>query len=189
MDESKSLLVHICCAPCLSGVHGYLKSLDFEAIKGFFYNPNIHPFTEFKRRRHFLRLNEKFFGLDEIEYSNEYPLKDFLKGMASSEDRCTYCYRIRLGETASKAHKNGFSHFTTTLLISPYQKQELLIKTGHEMAEKHGVKFHDEDLRRFFDLSRQIARSRGIYLQGYCGCIFSEYERYDRKKIRISDED
>jgi len=178
---NKSLLVHICCAPCLSGTHEYWKSLDFSSIKGFFFNPNIHPFMEFKKRHHYVRLNEKFFGFNEYEYSDEYTIERTLMGMMSAGDRCEYCYRMRLDETARRAFEDGYSHFTTTLLISPYQKQELLVDIGHDVAEKNHVMFFDEDLRRFYEMSRKIAREREIYLQGYCGCVFSEYERYGKK--------
>jgi predicted adenine nucleotide alpha hydrolase (AANH) superfamily ATPase len=181
--KSKSLIVHVCCAPCLSGLSGYLKSLDFERIKGIFYNPNIHPYKEFKKRRHNVRSNEKIFGFDGIEYSEEYPLKEILKGMMSADDRCIFCFRSRLEKTAEIAVKGEFSHFTTTLLISPYQKRDLIVKIGKEIAERNNLVFLDEDMRRFYDSGQSIAKDHDIYCQGYCGCIFSEYERYSGKSL------
>jgi predicted adenine nucleotide alpha hydrolase (AANH) superfamily ATPase len=177
----KSLLVHVCCAPCLSGLTDYFKSLGFEKIMAYFYNPNIHPYKEFKQRRHHVRSHEKFFGFDEFEYSDDYPLDETLRGMLDASDRCEYCFHSRLQKVALKAIEKGYSHFTTTLLISPYQKQELLIKIGNEIAEKYGLNFLGEDLTRFYDHSRDVSKEKEMYRQGYCGCIFSEFERYGSK--------
>ena len=182
MSDNKSLLIHICCAPCLSGLSDYLKSLGFSRIKGYFYNPNIHPFKEFKRRRHEVRVHEKHFDFDDFEYSNDYPLREILKGMMSSENRCEFCFRTRLEQAAMKARNEDFTHFTTTLLISPYQDQDLLRTIGNEIAKKYKIEFLDEDLRRFYDLSRSVATESEMYQQGYCGCIFSEHERYGLKE-------
>ncbi len=182
MNEHRSLLIHVCCAPCLSGIADYLKSLDFERIYGYFYNPNIHPYKEFKKRRHHVRLNEKTFGLDGFIYSDDYSLIEILTGMTNANDRCEFCFRNRMESAARTACENDFTHYTTTLLISPYQKQQLLVGIGNEMGEKYGVEFIDEDMRRFYDLSREISKKLDMYRQGYCGCIFSEYERYGPHK-------
>lgn len=182
LENEKMLLVHVCCAPCLSGLSEYLKTLGFRRIKGFFYNPNIHPYKEFKKRRHEVRSHEKCFGFDDFEYSDDYPLKNILDGMMKAQNRCEFCFRTRLDEVAQKAREWNFTHFTTTLLISPYQNQGLLRKIGNELAIKNNVKFIDEDMRRFYDLSRKRASEEEMYQQGYCGCIFSEFERYSFKK-------
>ena len=178
MDSQKKLLVHICCAPCLSGLSDYLKSLSFDRITGYFYNPNIHPYKEFKKRRHQVRLSEKLFGFDEIEYSNDYPLKDILAGMLEAENRCKFCFKTRLQKTAEKTVELGHTHFSSTLLISPHQDVELLMKIGNEVASEYSVEFAGEDLRRFYELSREKSKAHEMYCQGYCGCVFSEYERY-----------
>lgn len=181
MNDHRSLLIHVCCAPCLSGITDYLKSLDFERINGYFHNPNIHPYREFKKRRHHVRQAEKMFGLDGFEYSDDYPMNQILAGMLEADDRCEFCFRNRMESTAKIACENAFTHYTTTLLISPYQKQQLLIEVGNEMGDKYGVEFFSEDMRRFYDLSREISTKHDMYRQGYCGCIFSEYERYGPK--------
>ncbi|MFH1515856.1 MAG: epoxyqueuosine reductase QueH [bacterium] len=185
MNSQKKLLVHICCAPCLSGLSDYLKSLNFNRITGYFYNPNIHPYKEFKKRRHQVRESEKIFGFDEIIYSSEYPLREILQGMLEAENRCEFCFRTRFQKTAEKASELGHSHFSSTLLVSPYQDQELLMKTGNQVADEYSVEFLGEDMRRFYDLSREESKAHGMYCQGYCGCVFSEYERYSKRKLPL----
>lgn len=187
MNESKSLLIHVCCAPCLSGVSDYLKSLEFKRITGYFHNPNIHPYKEFKKRRHHVRLSEKLFGLDDFIYSDDYPLTEILNGMIDSNDRCDFCFRNRMESAAKIACENGLTHYTTTLLISPYQKQQLLIDIGNEMGSKYSVEFFSEDMQRFYELSCEISTKHDMYRQGYCGCIFSEYERYAPRKSNNND--
>ena len=74
----------------------------------------------------------------------------------------------------------GFDAFTTTLLVSPYQNHELLIQVAEEMAEKYGVKFLYRDFRPGFREGQAEARELGLYMQKYCGCVFSEEDRYLR---------
>ena len=111
-----------------------------------------------------------------------YELEDFLKAVAGDPaNRCQECYRIRLSQTAAKAKELGFELFGTTLLISPYQNRELICKIGHELAQEYGLAFHDEDFRPGFRESQNIAKEIGLYLQKYCGCIYSEKDRYYRE--------
>ena len=95
MNDQKSLIIHICCSSCMAGLSDHLKTLGFTKIKGYFFNPNIHPYREFKKRRHHVRLQEMLFALDEIEYSDEYPLEEVLEGMINIDDRCKYCFNKR----------------------------------------------------------------------------------------------
>lgn len=111
-----------------------------------------------------------------------YELEDFLKAVAADpQNRCRECYRIRLSRTAVKAKELGFKLFGTTLLISPYQNRELLCEIGHGLAKEYGLRFHDEDFRPGFRESQNIAKEIGLYRQKYCGCIYSEKERYYRE--------
>lgn len=174
------ILVHICCAPCFTYPHKKLKEKGDE-ITGFFYNPNIHPYIEYKKRLETLLGYAKTSGA-EVIYKHEYDLEAFLRGALESANRCEFCYTYRLGEAAKAALDGGFDAFTTTLLVSPYQKHELLKSIGKKIEDKKGVPFYYEDLRPGYQESRRISRNLGLYMQKYCGCIFSEKERY-RKKV------
>ncbi|MEW5921963.1 MAG: epoxyqueuosine reductase QueH [Bacillota bacterium] len=175
------LLLHICCAPCSIFSWEYFSGLGYSP-RGYFFNPNIHPYREFVRRMETLR----DFGRREnrpVIFNEDYLLEDFLSMAIDHEsNRCHNCYRMRLLETARKAREAGIGHFSTTLLISPYQKHVLLKSVGEEAAQRHGVNFVYADLRSGFRESMEQARKKEIYRQGYCGCIFSEKERYHRPK-------
>lgn len=110
-----------------------------------------------------------------------YEMEDFLKAVAADpQKRCQECYRIRLARTAAKAKEFGFGLFGTTLLISPYQNRDLICEIGHGLANEYGLQFHDEDFRPGFRESQNISKELGLYRQKYCGCIYSEKERYYR---------
>ncbi|HLB70669.1 MAG TPA: epoxyqueuosine reductase QueH [Candidatus Methanoperedens sp.] len=173
------ILAHICCAPCFTYPHKRLKEKGHD-VTGFFYNPNIHPYTEYKLRMDSL---EKFGEIKgaRIIYKPDYDLETYLRGALDARDRCQFCYFTRLDETARTAARLGFEAFTTTLLISPYQKHEMLAHTGEKIADENSIEFYYEDFREGYKESREIARSLDLYMQKYCGCIFSEKERYFRK--------
>lgn len=183
--DNKKLLLHICCAPCSVYCISALRNEGIEPV-GFWYNPNIHPFTEYKMRKNTLvdyahKINLK------LIVENEYGLRSFINGVYPDFDnRCAYCYNVRLDETAKYAAENGFESFTTTLLVSPYQNHELLCQTAEKAAKKYGVKFSYHDFRVGFREGQDTARELGMYMQKYCGCIFSEEDRY--KKKRKNDE-
>jgi len=112
---------------------------------------------------------------------DEYGLRDFIKSVekgAWHQLRCAYCYRLRLEKAASYAAENAFDAFSTTLLISPYQKHELIKQTGGELAAAYGIEFLYRDFRPLFREGQKQARAAGYYMQKYCGCIYSEEERY-----------
>jgi len=174
------LLLHVCCAPCLTAC---LEGLQDSGITPgiFWYNPNIHPMTEYNSRRESLLalLFEK--KLDFID-CNEYGLRDFISGIYGDKyyenNRCEKCYDMRLEETAFAAIKNNYDCFSTTLLTSPHQNHELIRKTGLECAERAGVDFYYRDFRPWFREGQKKAKISGRYMQKYCGCIFSEEERF-----------
>jgi predicted adenine nucleotide alpha hydrolase (AANH) superfamily ATPase len=175
------LLMHICCSNCsIYPLETYLcKGID---IKGLWFNPNIHPYAEYANRLESLSRLQNIWQLD-IEYIDEYPLDRYLRSVVHQFDnRCSVCYGLRLDRTAATAKKMNLPGFTTSLLASPYQKFDMIIKIGEESAKKHGVRFYYEDLRKGWNISRDLSREFGLYRQKYCGCIFSEMERY-RKKI------
>jgi predicted adenine nucleotide alpha hydrolase (AANH) superfamily ATPase len=146
------------------------------------YNPNVHPFTEYESRRGALVAYAQGLGLPLI-LRDDYGLRAFVAALSAPYgDRCGHCYRLRMEEAAGAAAKGGFDAFSTTLLISPYQDHEMIRETAQMAAERHGVGFLYRDFRPLFREGQGRARSMGLYMQKYCGCIFSEEERY-RKRI------
>ena len=173
-------LLHICCAPCSVGC---LKALGREeiAVTGFWYNPNIHPFTEYRSRRNCLRDYAQQIELPIIE-QNDYALRPFVREVAGDiANRCVKCYEMRLFETARQAAVGGFDSFTSSLFISPYQNHELMRETAERAAAEFGVEFLYRDFRPYFKDGQTFAREHGFYMQKYCGCVFSEQERYLKK--------
>lgn len=175
------ILLHICCAPCANQCIESLRNEGME-VTGFWYNPNIHPFTEYRSRRNTLREYAKMIHMELIE-NDTYGLREFVQAVADRIDnRCGYCYQVRLEETAKMAAEKGYDGFTTSLLISPYQNHEGIIEAGEKAAEKYGVKFEYRDFRPLFRIGQEKARELEMYMQKYCGCIFSEEDRYCKKK-------
>lgn len=171
------LLLHTCCAPCEIYPVEVLRGKGFE-VEGFYYNPNIHPFVEYKNRRQAVEDYSKINNFEVI--FPEYRPQEFFQAISLKEDkpaRCAICWRLRLNKTARAAKDKGFKYFSTTLLVSPYQDQELLKKIGNDIASSDGVEFYYEDFRPGFKEAHNKAHAQGIYCQKYCGCIYSEIER------------
>jgi predicted adenine nucleotide alpha hydrolase (AANH) superfamily ATPase len=171
------LLLHACCGPCAIQC---VEAFGEEGTRPdlFWYNPNIHPFTEYAARRETLAA---YAGAEALKLilQDEYGLRPFIRGVYPRFDaRCAFCYRKRLEESAALAKRENYDCFSTTLLISPYQKHELIRELGEAAARRHGTAFLYRDLRPRFREGRRMARERGFYMQKYCGCIFSEEERY-----------
>jgi len=181
MLNPKSLLLHTCCAPC--SVY-CIDSLRAEGIEPtvFWYNPNIHPYIEYKTRRDCLKDYLKSIQAKGI-FKENYGLDEFCKNVIKDiPNRCVnYCYRARLSETVKFAKENGYKSFSTTLLVSPYQKHEELKAVCEELAELSGVEFIYRDFRVGFREGQKKARELGMYMQKYCGCIFSEEDRYKKQ--------
>jgi predicted adenine nucleotide alpha hydrolase (AANH) superfamily ATPase len=235
------LLLHCCCAPCTVECAGaFLEEGRRPAL--FWYNPNIHPFTEYRSRRETLAAYAQATDLP-VEMIDEYGLRPFLAALrresgdspkaardgapdrdgtpggaaatdlraepeasgnsrtpsgaaaadlraepetrtpddaveSAAPERCARCYRMRLERTAARAAEGGYDAFSTTLLISPYQRHELVAETAEEEAKRHGVPFLYRDFRPLFRKGQARARELGFYMQKYCGCVFSEEERY-----------
>ncbi len=175
------MLLHICCAPCATYTVQALRDDGFEPV-GYFYNPNIHPFTEYRRRLETLQQYAAAVELD-VVYRDEYMLEDFIKQAMEVDDRCHLCYTLRLEAAARQASDMGIPVFTSTLLISPYQKHEMIKDIGESLASDYGVEFHYRDFRPGYKETYQMCRDMELYRQPYCGCIFSENERYCRKLV------
>lgn len=181
------ILLHGCCAPCLIHPCRLLENAGNE-VTAIFFNPNIMPYREFRKRltafREYAEKNRIPLIMDET-YSLETMLKSFLN--RGDTPRCLVCYNIRLEQTAKVAKEKGFDAFTTTLSVSPYQNHELIGKAGENAARIHNIRFLYQDFTEGFKAAHQEAQNQNLYLQSYCGCIFSEEERY-RKSKRMKDE-
>ena len=176
---AEKLLMHFCCGPCGVGCMEKLREVGQE-FTGLWYNPNMHPFTEYRARREALRELSTLEGFH-ILWRDEYGLRPFVKAVAEDiEHRCAYCYKVRMEGAAQAAKENGFDAFTTTLLVSPYQNHEGIVSAAEAAADKFGVKFMYFDFRPYFREGQAKAREIGLYMQKFCGCIFSEEERYSK---------
>lgn len=172
-----SLFLHACCGPCACYTTQKVIADSLQPTL-FFFNPNIHPYQEFLARREGLRQLAALRNYTLIEEPG-YEMEHFLANVAGDPTkRCEFCYRHRLTRTAQKAKALGFGLFGTTLLISPYQKRDRIVGIGEELAQEYGLRFYDEDFRPGFRQSQAIAKELGLYRQKYCGCIYSEKERY-----------
>lgn len=177
------VLLHSCCGPCSCYPLDFLRQQDFK-VTAFFYNPNIHPYQEYERRLAAFRSWSALEEIPTISFREEdYELEKFLQAVVYREEmRCSACYAIRLEEAARIAKKGKFSYYTTSLLVSPYQKHELIRQIGENMGRKYGVKFYYADFRIGWKQGVAKSLELGLYRQPYCGCIYSEKERYYRKK-------
>ena len=178
-----NLLLHMCCGPCSCYPVKVLREQGIEPT-GYFFNPNIHPYKEWDMR---LKAAEEFAARSEMKIITDkrYMLRDFLRRALAAEQvengRCRMCYTWRLEETARYAAENGFDAFTSTLFYSIYQQHELMKETAEHFAKVYGVKFHYEDFRPGWQEGIDMSVEMGLYRQPYCGCIFSEEERYSRE--------
>ena len=173
------LLMHTCCAPCSVYCIDSLRKENIEPTV-YWYNPNIHPYMEYKARRDTLKEYTKSINVEAI-FEEEYGLDEFCKNaIGDLKNRCqNYCYKVRLEQTAKFAKEHGFDTISTTLLVSPYQKHEILKEQGEEIAKKYGLNFLYRDFRVGFRKGQNKARELGLYMQKYCGCVFSEESRYN----------
>lgn len=183
----KRLLMHACCGPCFAYIekdlreNGFLIDGEYEKVDytACFYNPNIHPKIEYERRK---KTFEELCNLTNTKHVviDEYDLKGYIKYVVENVGkgkkynlRCEYCYYMRLKKAFEYAKENGFDIVSTTLTISPYQNHELIKKAGKKLEEEFGVKFIYVDYKEHFREGQKLAREYGLYMQKYCGCVFS----------------
>ncbi len=171
------LLLHLCCAPCTIYPLHQLRQAGHD-VSGLFYNPNIHPYLEYAKRLQTLKAYADRQGLMVI-WPEGYEMEAFLRGVAFREaDRCLHCYDLRLRLTAMTAKRGAFAAFSTTLLYSKFQKHEIIKGIGESLAREFGVPFYYQDFREGWQEGVRISKETGMYRQPYCGCIYSEKERY-----------
>lgn len=188
--ELPSLLLHSCCAPCSSYVLEYLS--QFFSITVFYYNPNIWPDEEFRKRvleqEEFIKKlpTKHKIGFIAGNYDTErfYAMSKGKEHLREGGERCFDCYRLRLEESAVLAKDKGFDYFCTTLSISPLKNAQKLNEIGEELAQKYGVKYLPSDFKKKngYLRSTQLSKEYGMYRQDYCGCIYSKVQRDKEKK-------
>ena len=170
------LLLHTCCAPC--SVY-CIKSLRKEGIEPtlYWYNPNIHPYTEYKARRDCLREYAKLVNVELLE-DDAYGLDEFVCNTYDKiSTRCQeYCYPKRLRQAFEFAKSEGFDAISTTLLYSIYQKHDFIKDLMTSLSAEYSIEFVYRDFREGWQEGQDEARRIGLYMQKYCGCVFSEEE-------------
>lgn len=175
------LLLHICCAPCSTHVVETLReSYD---VTGYFYNPNIHPESEYRRREEEMKRYARTVGIELIcaEYDDArwFQMVKGMENVPEGGERCFLCYRIRSQRTAQYAKEHDYQYITAALSISPHKNAEKINEIGSELAEQYGLQWHAEDFKKRggFDRSIQMSKEAGLYRQSYCGCEFSQRAR------------
>ncbi|MCB2225703.1 MAG: epoxyqueuosine reductase QueH [Desulfarculaceae bacterium] len=171
------ILLHICCGPCaIMPVHD-LRHEGHE-LRALFYNPNIQPYTENQRR---LQTLESWAAGEELPLivQDEYDPESWLRNVAWREsERCAPCLAQRLERAAAVAKRGGFDAFSSTLLYSKRQKHRLIKELGTAAGKRRGVEFLYRDWRPFWQEGIERSKAAGMYRQQYCGCIFSERDRF-----------
>jgi predicted adenine nucleotide alpha hydrolase (AANH) superfamily ATPase len=173
------ILVHICCAPCFTYPHHRIQDQG-DTVVGYWFNPNIHPFMEYCARRDAVKT---YAALEDVtviydDYTLMHYLSMIITEIEQGNNRCLACYRYRLEKTADYAKKNGFDGFTTTLLSSHHQKHNKIREIGEKIAERDDILFYYQDFREGWSQGRALSMQYSLYRQRYCGCLWSEYERY-----------
>lgn len=174
-------LLHICCANCAIYPVRILRERGRE-VTGYFFNHNIHPYQEFCRR---LGALHDYAGRADLPViiDGTYGLDEFLARVAAAPaQRCTYCYQSRLEATARTAAEQGFAAFSSSLLYSRYQQHDLIRACGETLGKRYGVEFFYEDFRSGWQAGIAESKAMGLYRQQYCGCIYSERDRYEPRK-------
>ena len=185
-----SLFLHSCCAPCSSYVLEYLS--NYFRITDYYYNPNIQPQEEYRRRTQelsrLIRQQPHRYPVTFVE--GPYEPEKFFEAVSGLEDipeggeRCFACYELRMRESARLAGEGGFDYFTTTLSISPLKNAAKINEIGERLSEQYGVKHLPSDFKKKNGYKRSVELSAeyGLYRQDYCGCVFSRRERDERNK-------
>jgi epoxyqueuosine reductase len=175
------ILLHICCAPCTIYPLKVLRDEGHEVL-GFFYNPNIHPFTEFQRRLQTVKTYSSLSALPLI-VDDSYDVASFLKEtLPLGKDRCLACYSMRLKRAFQEAVSQKSDAVCATLLYSKYQRHEDIVRIGSELSQEFGIPFLNRDFRINWREGQSEAAQLGIYRQQYCGCIMSEQERFKKSR-------
>ncbi|MEG2172716.1 MAG: epoxyqueuosine reductase QueH [Desulfovibrionaceae bacterium] len=175
------VLLHVCCGPCSIVPVLRLREQGL-TVSAYFMNPNIHPLAEYLRRREAMVQVAEKLSLPVLWADDSWNIQQWLKDVAGTRDtppaRCAYCYSTRLEATCRAALKHGFSAFSTSLLYSRYQAHEAIVTKGRSLAEQNNIPFFYQDFRTGWQEGIDISKQWNIYRQPYCGCVYSEAERY-----------
>lgn len=187
VGEKKGLLLHACCAPCATVSCDALMK-DF-GVSVFFFNPNIFPVEEYRKRLVNLRKLSKILGFEVFvgDYSS-YDWLEFVRGHegdVENGERCRLCFLFRLEGAAKFARDEGFDCFSTTLNVNAFKNSGDILAVGKSLEKKFGVRFVLYDFNKWAGLrkSLELAKKFGLYRQGYCGCVFSLNNKNHTKKI------
>ena len=177
-----TILLHSCCAPCSSHVITFLK--EYFDITIIYYNPNIYPYEEYKKRK-----EEQIRLLNEIKSKNKLNIIDCdydnniyektIKGLEQEKEggsRCYKCFWLRLDKTAQIAKENNYDYFSTTLTISPYKNSTVINEIGKELETIYNITWLYSDYKKKdgYKKSIQLSKEYNLYRQNYCGCIYSK---------------
>ncbi len=178
-----TLLLHSCCGPCSSYVLEHLS--EYFKITIYFYNPNIYPNDEYKKR---LNEQKKLINLIKTKYpinfiEGKYEPNIFFKKIKGLENeleggkRCFKCFELRLKETFKLAKELNFDYFTTTLTVSPYKNSIVINEIGKKLEDSF-VKFLSSNFKKNdgYKSSIELSKKYNLYRQNYCGCQFSRKE-------------
>ena len=189
-NKIPSLFLHSCCAPCSSYVLEYLSK--YFNITVFYYNPNIYPEEEYRKRVHEITrlVNSMEFEHPVKLIEGHYDPQEFFQMAKGLEDvpeggeRCFKCYRLRMEEAAKLAEEGGYDYFTTTLSISPHKNAQVLNELGKEISDAFGVPYLYSDFKKKngYRRSCELSTEYHLYRQDYCGCPFSKAEAEERKR-------
>jgi len=175
------IVVHCCCGPCSIYPFQVLKEKGWE-IFALFYNPNIHPLTEYLQRRNAFIEVCKYFDIKYLCMDKDYNPQEYFRLVNFRENnRCFYCYQLRLEKSFYIARRGKFDYFTTTLLYSKFQKHNLIKDLALDMRTGSKVNFYYYDFREGWSIGQEQSKKMGIYRQQYCGCLYSEVERYAKE--------
>lgn len=184
--KNPTVLLHVCCAPCSISVVDALRDEGYD-VTGVFFNPNIHPLKEYLARRDSMKQLADKANLDVIWADEDYDLTGWLAMVSSNPKygaRCKLCYEQRLSYTQRIAAEQGFNYFSTSLLYSTKQLHELLADVGNAV-QKPETPFLYHDFRPLWKEGIERAIEEEFYRQSYCGCVYSENERYHKKLEKL----
>ena len=188
LPSSPTLLLHACCGPCAIAPVLRLREEGF-AVTALFVNPNIHPLSEYLRRREAMRECAARLELPVLWRDDLWDVRTWLREASARQDagkvRCHWCYASRLAVTARTAAQEGFSCFSSSLLYSRHQRHEDIRRIAAETARAENASFLYRDFREEWQKGIDISKEFAVYRQPYCGCIYSEAERYEKKLKKI----
>jgi predicted adenine nucleotide alpha hydrolase (AANH) superfamily ATPase len=183
--NTKRVLLHICCGPCAIYPVQVLQDQGYEVV-GLYFNPNIHPLQEYLKRREGVEAVADKLDFKVIYKDKDYDPATYLRAVAFRENnRCFHCYALRLEKAWSVAKRGGFDCFSTTLLYSKFQKHQTIAHLGRDMAGQGKTTFLYRDFREGWQQGIDLSKKWNIYRQQYCGCIYSEMERYHRDLEKV----